>query len=142
MLIDKATTSGQAEGEYAAALVKTSGNARGRDAGDEPAVVRRAAEFIDANAHRKMSIVEIAEAARISTRGLQVAFRRHRGQTPVAYLRQVRMEGACRDLMAGDPQRGDTVSCIARRWRLTNPGRFAAAYRHVYGCPPSNTLRR
>ncbi|VVJ21644.1 Uncharacterised protein [Amycolatopsis camponoti] len=30
---------------------------------------------------------------------------------------------------------------MAYRWGFSNPGRFAADYRHAYGLPPSHTLR-
>ena len=108
----------------------------------DPATIRRAVEFMDANAHRDIDITQIAEAARIGPRGLQHAFRRHRGQTPLEYLRSVRMAGAHRDLRAADPSRGDTVGAIVAKWGFTNPGRFAADYRRVHGCSPSATLRR
>jgi AraC-like DNA-binding protein len=108
----------------------------------EPTVVRRAVEFIDANAGRDIGIAEIAAASGIGARGLQVAFRRHRDTTPIEYLRRVRMEGAHRDLQAGDPTQGDSVSLIAARWGFTHHGRFAVEYRRHYGCSPSRTLRR
>jgi AraC-like DNA-binding protein len=107
----------------------------------EPATVRRAVDFIDTNADRPIGVTEIAEAARLGVRGLQVAFRRHRETTPMAYLKRVRMERAHRDLQAGDPRRGDTVAAVAARWGFTNPGSFAVQYRHLHGRSPSDTLR-
>ncbi len=107
----------------------------------EPMVVRRAVAFVDANAQRPIGLGDIAEAARISPRGLQFAFRRHLDSTPLEYLRRARMEGAHRDLQAGDPTRGDSVGAVATGWGFTHPGRFALDYRHLYGCPPSTTLR-
>jgi AraC-like DNA-binding protein len=114
--------------------------ARGPD--HEPATVRRAVAYIDAHALDDIDISQIAAAARIGPRGLQAAFRKHRGQTPLEYLRQVRMDGAHRDLMAGDPTRGDTVAATAARWRFTHAGRFSVEYRESHGRSPSQTLRR
>lgn len=74
-------------------------------------------------------------------RGLQVAFRRHLNQTPLEYLRQVRLDRVHRELQASDPGAGATVKAIARRWGYANPGRFTAEYRTVYGRLPSRTLR-
>lgn len=108
----------------------------------EPATVRRAVDFIEANADRGIGVLEIAAAARLSVRGLQAAFRRHRDTTPTAYLRRVRMERAHRDLQIADPRAGCTVAVIANRWGFTNPGAFAADYRRIHGRPPSETLRR
>jgi len=106
----------------------------------EPAAIRRAVEFIDANAHRDISVGEIARAARLSTRGLQHAFRKHRDCTPLEHLRRVRIEGAHRDLQAADPTRGDTVAAIAARWGFPHAGRFSVEYRRVHGCSPRDTL--
>lgn len=109
--------------------------------GVEPATVRRAAEFIETHAQEDIDVARIAEAARIGVRGLQQAFRKHRGQTPLEYLRRIRMERVHRDLEAGDPTRGDTVAGTAARWGFTHPGRFSVDYRSTYGCSPSQTLR-
>jgi AraC-like DNA-binding protein len=107
----------------------------------EPATVRRAMEFIESHAHEDIRIDQIAEAARIGARGLQAAFRRHRDETPLEHLRQVRMAGAHRDLRAGDATRGDTVAAIAAHWGFTHPGRFSVEYRRIHGASPSHTLR-
>ena len=56
-----------------------------------PAVVRRAVDFIDANAEREVTVSDIAAAAGIGPRGLQAAFLRHQDSTPTAYLRRVRL---------------------------------------------------
>jgi AraC-like DNA-binding protein len=107
----------------------------------EPAAVRRALAFIDAHAGESIGLAQIAAAARVGPRGLQLAFRRHRDTTPLEYVRTVRMEGARADLLAADPTAGDTVAGIALRWGFVHHGHFAADYRRRYGCPPSSTLR-
>jgi AraC-like DNA-binding protein len=108
----------------------------------EPAALRRAVAFIDAHASEDIGIAEIAQAARVGPRGLQQAFRRYRDTTPMEYLRRVRLDHAHRELLAGDPTRGDTVSAIAARWGFPHAGRFSMAYHDTYGCLPSQTLRR
>lgn len=105
-----------------------------------PATVRRAVEFIEANAHLPVSVEEIAAAARLSVRGTQAAFQRHLGTSPAAYLRRVRLAGAHRDLLAADPTAGEGVADIAARWGFVHLGHFAASYRECYGVPPSHTL--
>ena len=108
----------------------------------EPAALRRAVAFIDAHAGEDIGIAEIAQAARVGPRGLQQAFRRYRDTTPMEYLRRVRLDHAHRELLVGDPTRGDTVSAIAARWGFPHAGRFSMAYHDTYGCLPSQTLRR
>jgi AraC-like DNA-binding protein len=115
------------------------GDARGSV---EPATIRRAVEFMDSHAQDEITLSQIAHAARIGPRGLQAAFRRHREQSPLDYLRRTRMERAHDDLRSGDPTRGDTVGSIAARWGFANAGRFAVEYRQTYGLSPRETLRR
>jgi AraC-like DNA-binding protein len=107
-----------------------------------PAVVRRAMDFIEANADREMNLSEIADASGIGPRGLQAAFLRHQDTTPDAYARLVRMERAHRDLEDADPGGRETVPAIAARWGFADPGRFASAYQRAYSQPPDETLRR
>ncbi len=104
-------------------------------------MLRRAVQFIDAHADHPIGLGEIAAAARIGVRGLQHAFRRYRGTTPLGYLTRVRLDRAHRALQTADPTRGDTVAAIAARWGFSNPGRFSVLYRHHYGHPPGHTLR-
>jgi AraC-like DNA-binding protein len=106
-----------------------------------PAPVRRAIDFIEANADREMTLSEIAAASGIGPRGLQAAFLRHQDTTPAAYARRVRMERAHRELQAADPAARDTVRAVAARWGFADPSHFAAAYQQTYGHPPGQALR-
>lgn len=110
-----------------------------RDA--HPDTLRRAIAFIEANPHRDITAADIAAAACVTIRAVQLAFRRHLGTTPMGYLRSVRMAHAHAELMAADRTR-TTVTQIAGRWGFLSPSRFSAAYRQVYGRLPSQTLRR
>ena len=107
-----------------------------------PAVVRRAADFIDANAERDLTTSDIAAAAGIGPRGLRAAFLRHRDSTPTAYVRRVRLDRAHRELVDSDPDDRDTVPTVAARWGFPAPGAFATAHRQVYGSPPDRASRR
>jgi AraC-like DNA-binding protein len=105
-----------------------------------PATLRRAVSFIDDNAHSDITPADIAAAAHVTIRALQLSFRRHLGCTPTTYLRRIRLEHAHRDLLAADPQR-ETVTAVAYRWGFASHSRFTAHYRHAYGVLPSDTLR-
>lgn len=111
-----------------------------RDA--HPRTLRRAIAFIEANPDRDISVSEIAQAASVTARSIQLAFRRYLGTTPTAYLKVVRLHQARRDLLAADPARGDRVMAVAGRWGFTSMSRFAADYRIAFGESPSLTLRR
>ncbi|MFJ1767948.1 helix-turn-helix transcriptional regulator [Amycolatopsis sp. NPDC088138] len=107
-----------------------------------PAAVRRAVAFIETHSQSPITITDIAEAARIGPRALHYAFRRHQDITPMAYLRQVRLDHAHHELQKADPARGDTVAAIAARWGFAHAARFAATYRETYGVTPASTLRQ
>jgi len=106
-----------------------------------PAAMRRAVAFIDENADRDISAADIAAAAHVSIRAIQLAFRRYLDTTPSAYLRRVRLDHAHQQLSAASPGDGVTVTEIAARWGFASPSRFAASYHDTYGVPPSHTLR-
>jgi AraC-like DNA-binding protein len=106
-----------------------------RDA--HPLTVRRAIAFIEDNAAKDITVADIAHAARVSIRAIQLAFRRHLDTTPMAYLRRVRLSCAHADLRVGN----GSVTAIAARWGYARPSVFAAHYRAAYGVSPSRTLR-
>jgi AraC-like DNA-binding protein len=101
--------------------------------------IRAAADFVHQNAHLPIGPIEIAEAAHLSVRGLQVAFQRLLGTTPLAYLRDVRLDRVRTDLRLADPARA-TVAEIARAWGFAHLGRFSAAYAARFDQYPSETL--
>lgn len=111
----------------------------GRDASS--ATLRRAVSFIEANPDTELSARDIAHAAHVTVRALQLAFRRHLDTTPMAYLRRVRLERAHDELAAASPEDGKTVTDIAYKWGFSSPSRFAERHRGAYGITPSEALR-
>lgn len=102
--------------------------------------LRRAVAYIENHAAGDVSLAGIAEAAHVSVRAVQLAFRRHLDTTPMAYLRRVRLDHAHRALIAADPEK-TTVAAVAARWGFANHSRFTAIYRAAYGVLPSATLK-
>jgi AraC-like DNA-binding protein len=105
-----------------------------------PFQVRRAMEFARANAALPITAVDMASAAGVSRRSLEVNFRRFLDMTPMSYLRYIRFEGARRELIEADPL--TKVSEISRRWGFVHMGRFATEYRLHFGVAPSFDLAR
>src|SRR5262249_51552161 len=63
-----------------------------RPSGDvRPPAVRRAIAYLEDAAAEDVRISDVAAAARLSTRALQEAFRKHVGTTPMAYLKSIRL---------------------------------------------------
>ncbi|GAA3222683.1 helix-turn-helix domain-containing protein [Actinocorallia longicatena] len=106
-----------------------------------PITLRRAVAFIEANAATAVSVADIAAAARVSVRAVQLVFRRHLDTTPTAYLRRVRLDQVHQALLAADPA-ATTVAAIAAAWGFGHGGRFTDAYRAAFGTLPAAALRR
>jgi transcriptional regulator GlxA family with amidase domain len=107
----------------------------------KPAAVRRAIAYLEDAAAEDVRIGDVAAAARLSTRALQEAFRRHLDTTPMAYLKSIRLARAHADLRQAAVEDGTTVAAVAYRWGFGNLGRFAADYRREFGRSPSEVLR-
>ena len=69
------------------------------------ATLRRAVAYIDDHPGDDITVTEIAAAASVTPRAVQLAFRRHLDTTPMAYLRRARLAAAHADLAAADPTR-------------------------------------
>jgi AraC-like DNA-binding protein len=123
---------------FTSTALLTTGAIDRRDA--RPTTLRRAVAFIEANPDIDLSVTDIARAAHVTPRTLQLAFRHHLDTTPLAYLRRVRLEHAHHDLVTATDGDGETVTMIASRWGFTS-SRFTRLYRAAYGRVPSQTLR-
>ena len=106
-------------------------------AAPRPRHLRVAEDLIEGRLAGNVTLDEVAEKAGISTRGLQMEFRAHRGKTPLEFWRDLRLKRAHQDLMAGQ----GSVTEVALRWGFAHFGRFAETYRRTYGLSPRDTLR-
>jgi len=108
--------------------------------GTKPVMLRQAMAFIHENAHRDITLSDIAASVNVTPRSVQYTFRRYVGSTPLEYLRCLRLNRAHRELQAADPS-VDTVMAIAGRWGFGHAGRFSSMYKRRFGNSPSETLR-
>lgn len=104
-----------------------------------PRHLRLAEGFIEAHLDQPITLDEVAAAAGISPRGLQLAFRQWRGTTPLGFWRDARLARAHADLLTAPP--GAKVTDIALRWGFMHFGRFSELYRARYGFSPRYTRR-
>jgi len=104
-----------------------------------PRHVRRAEDYIRDNLDNPVSLEDVANAAGVTSRALQLGFRSFRNTSPMALLRAERLRKVHEELMAGAP--GSTVTEVATRWGFAHLGRFAQAYKDKYGQSPSKTLQ-
>jgi AraC family ethanolamine operon transcriptional activator len=92
------------------------------------------------HAPRQTSAWHMAQAAGVSQKTLEVAFRECIGMTPGRYMALIRLNGAHHDLL--QTERGaNTVERISLDWGFTNSSRFRVAYRELFGELPSRTLK-
>ncbi len=97
--------------------------------------LKAAESIIHARFREPLCTPSIAREIGLSVRSLQDAFLRHRGVTPQAYLRRVRLEAADAQLALCDDER--SVTDIALGCGFVHLSRFAAAYRRRFGMLPS-----
>ena len=105
-----------------------------------PRAVRRAKEYIEAHLGEAISVEHIADACGLCVRSLQAAFRQHTGQTPMAFLRELRLQAVHRQLLQAAP--GTTVTAVALQYGFAHLGRFAQDYARRFGEAPHLTLSR
>ena len=108
--------------------------------GAVPAYVRRAEDFMRANAAVVIRMEQVAAAAGCSVRTLGAVFRQFRDTTPLAALHAIRLEQVQAELKHAAT--GGSVAEVARRYGFTNPGRFTTAYRRRFDETPTETAKR
>jgi AraC-like DNA-binding protein len=106
-----------------------------------PRSLRRAVAYLEEHALDAVAVPDVAAAARVSVRSLQVLFQRHLGASPVEHLHAIRLEGARKELLGAGADGEATVRAVAERWGFGNSGRFARRYQERFGERPSETLR-
>jgi AraC-like DNA-binding protein len=104
------------------------------------AKVRAAIDYLHAHVQEPITISALAEVAGLSNRALQQSFRRTVEQSPMAYLRDVRLGRVHEELQQSEPK-SSNVGSVARSWGFTHMGRFSADYAKRFGEYPSETLR-
>jgi transcriptional regulator GlxA family with amidase domain len=116
------------------------GGARIHPAG-RAGIVHVAREFIRANLAVPISIDAIAATAGASPRTLSRAFHEVLGDTPGNYVRRLRLHRIRRELVSkAEASCAASISMIAARWGIREPGRMSGWYRDLFGEHPSETL--
>jgi AraC-like DNA-binding protein len=99
----------------------------------------RAREFIAANLTTPITVADVASAAGVSVRALQMAFRRELDQSPLSFILAERLDLAHAQLhLAGDAR---AVSQIAYGAGFLHMSDFSRRYRERFGCTPTETRR-
>lgn len=97
-------------------------------------------EYIRSHFAAPIDITTLFRLTNMSGASIHRAFRKHRGATPMQFLRKVRMNAVRTRLLQGLPT--DSVTRTAMECSFTHMGRFAGDYRRQYNEAPSTTLKR
>ncbi|MEQ8346368.1 MAG: AraC family transcriptional regulator [Sneathiellaceae bacterium] len=108
--------------------------------GCAPHYLHRVEAAIDADPAADLTVQDMAALANVSGRTLYYGFRRFRDTTPLAWLRDRRLDLARQRLLAADPA-ADSVAAIAMDCGFAHLSRFAAQFRRRFGRAPAAVLR-
>lgn len=97
--------------------------------------------YVEEHADAELTPELLARVACVSVRTLHAAFAEQLGETPMAYVRRVRLGKVRADLLRADPQ-CTRVTDVAMRWGFFHQSRFAQQYREQFQELPSATLHR
>lgn len=104
----------------------------------EPFFLKRADQFLRKHVGEAVSVAQLAKHCGVSWRTLDKAFADFRGMTPVANMRNLRLDTAHQALSEG----GASVAEVAARCGFRSPTTFALEYRKRFGVPPSRVRRQ
>jgi AraC-like DNA-binding protein len=103
----------------------------------EPYILKCADRFILEHTGKSLEVGRLAKHCGVSVRTLEKTFADFRGVTPVAHIRNMRLDQARRELQEADA----SVADVAARLGFNSPTTFALEYRKRFGVPPSRTKR-
>jgi AraC-like DNA-binding protein len=104
--------------------------------------VRRSIDFIEAHLSEDLTMEQIAAHVDMSIRSVQQGFRQEMEVSPMAYVRDRRLDKARAELSDAIPADGVSVTDVALKWGFNHLSNFSSLYRRRFGELPSQTLRR
>lgn len=104
-------------------------------------IVNRVRELTLSNVDSPLTISELCTHLRISRRTLNHAFVRVLGITPVAYMRNIRLNRVRRELKS-KPHQITSIANVAIKWGFWHMSLFSRYYRELFGECPMDTLIR
>ena len=99
----------------------------------------RVEDWIEAHLDEPITLGRLCTVAGVGARALMKIFESRRGMPPMRFVAERRLATAHARLLSAAPRE---VADVATSVGFTHLGRFAIAYRQVFGESPSQTLRR
>ncbi len=103
-----------------------------------PSAISRSLAYIEHHSSEEILIEQVALAAGVSIRKLQLLYKRHIGETTTSIIRKRRLKKV-REMLIAAPREA-SITMIAFSCGFTHLGHFARAYREFYGETPTQTL--
>jgi transcriptional regulator GlxA family with amidase domain len=96
--------------------------------------------YLEEHADEALTPQQLARVGCMSVRTLHAAFQQQFGESPMGYLRRIRLDRVRAELVQCNPVE-TRVTDVAMRWGFFHQSRFAQQYRDRFGELPSATLR-
>lgn len=107
----------------------------------QSAIVRAAEQYAMDHADERLYVTDLCQAASVSERTLEYAFRSVMELSPTAYLTRIRLHKVRQALLRAEPG-ATTVTAEALNWGFWHFGEFSKAYKDCFEELPSDTLKR
>jgi len=101
--------------------------------------LQNACDFIKANLHLKISMLDLKHHTKYSERSLQLIFKKHLNKSPFEYIEEQRLLRAY-ELIKQHKQSKKTTD-IARKVGFRHLGRFSVNFKRRFGIHPSVLAR-
>ena len=102
----------------------------------ETAAISRALAYMESHLEEPLRVSQIAAETYFSVRQLERAFHGCFGESPMQYLKKIRLEKACSIL-----KEGRSVADTARECGFEDPAYFTRVFRAQYGCLPMDVRK-
>ena len=104
-------------------------------------LVQQAEDWSDEHSSESIHVIDLSVALNVPLRTLQRIFHETVGMGPAHYMAARKLAKARAALLTADPS-ATSVTTIACDYGFCELGRFAGAYRRMFGEKPSETLYR
>ncbi|OLS99478.1 AraC family transcriptional regulator [Pseudonocardia sp. CNS-004] len=97
-------------------------------------------DYMEQHADEPLSPQELARVGCMSVRTLHATFQQELCESPMSFLRRIRLDHVRAELLRCDPTQTRIVD-VAMRWGFIHQSRFAQQYKERFGELPRETLR-
>ena len=94
--------------------------------------MKKADLFIRVNLHSLITLDDIAAECSTSARNLQIYFRKFRGVTPIAYVRNLRLDAVAEAIRVTDAP----IAALTKQYGFLSATTFASEYKRRFGVTP------